>query len=104
VLVELFMADWLPTKLLAGRVLLIRKLRVRAQGEPPQLPSLMDTLSNLAFLGTTDTIEQAHRHADLLITPHTVGALEFHMLDSLREAGRSAALEALESAPAVIVD
>jgi predicted acylesterase/phospholipase RssA len=62
------------------------------------------TLSNLAFLGTTDTAEQARRHADLLIRPRhdTVGALEFHMLDSLRDAGRRAALEALDRAPATI--
>jgi hypothetical protein len=33
----------------------------------------------------------------------TVGALEFHMLDSLRDAGRRAAIEALENAPARIL-
>jgi NTE family protein len=82
-----------------------RKLRARPEDEPPKLPTLMDTLANLAFLGTSDTTEEARRHADLLIRPDhdTVGALEFHMLDSLREAGRQAAIDALESAPAAIL-
>jgi|GEM_PF-3828104 len=40
-----------------------------------------------------------HEHGRL-----SVGALEFHMLDSLREAGRRAAIEALESAPAALLE
>jgi hypothetical protein len=40
----------------------------------------------------------------VLIRPNfgDVGILEFHMIDHLRDAGRQAAAEALESAPDVI--
>jgi NTE family protein len=81
-----------------------RGLREHEPGEAPRMPTLMNTLANLAFLATTDTVEQAGRHAELMITPshESVGALEFHMLDSLRESGRRATLTALEGAPASI--
>jgi NTE family protein len=81
-----------------------RGLREHEPGQVPRMPTLMNTLANLAFLATTDTAEQAGRHAELMITPshESVGALEFHMLDSLRESGRRAALAALEGAPASI--
>ncbi len=102
--------DGLPVSVMAGEAegpiiacdVTERKLRRDPQGEAPRLPALMDMLANLAFLVTADTAEQAGRHADLLIVPDhdSVGALEFHMLDSLRDAGRRAALDALERAPA----
>ena len=43
-------------------------------------------------------------HADLVIKPRAegVGLLEFHQLDAAREAGRAAAREALEQAPALL--
>jgi hypothetical protein len=46
------------------------------------------------------------RHASLLITPDNdgVGQLEFHQLDRSRDAGRRAALIALEEAPASLFD
>ena len=45
--------------------------------------------------------EAARRHADLVIKPHAEGdeLLEFHQLDTAREAGRAAARKALELAP-----
>jgi len=109
-LVDGAVLDGLPVSVMAGEAegpiiacdVTERKLRREPQGEAPRLPALIDMLANLAFLVTADTAEQAGRHADLLIVPDhdSVGALEFHMLDSLRDAGRRAAHEALEHAPA----
>jgi NTE family protein len=54
------------------------------------------------LLASSKTSPAARRHADLVIAPRTdgVGLLEFHQLDRARAAGRAAAREALESAPA----
>jgi hypothetical protein len=38
----------------------------------------------------------------ILPRDESIGRLEFHMLDQLREAGRRAAAEALERAPAAL--
>ena len=56
----------------------------------------------MLLLGSANTSEAARRHADLVIKPRAegVGLLEFHQLDAAREAGRAAAREALEHAPA----
>jgi NTE family protein len=75
----------------------------RASGDrSPRPPSLGETLMRVLLLGSENTSEAARRHADLLIKPHAegVGLLEFHQLDTAREAGRAAAREALERAPA----
>ena len=65
-------------------------------------PSLGETLARVLLLGSENTSEAARRHADLVIRPRPegVGLLEFHQLDNAREAGRAAAREALERAPA----
>jgi NTE family protein len=75
-----------------------------APGEELPSPGLIDTLSRVMLLGTEDTLAQARRHADIVITPHheSVGRMEFHELDRMRESGRRAALEALERAPSSI--
>jgi NTE family protein len=82
-----------------------RGLRELPEDRRPRLPSLVNTLANLAFLTTSDTLAQANRHADLVILPdhEDVGALEFHMLDSLRSAGRRAAIAALEASPQALL-
>jgi predicted acylesterase/phospholipase RssA len=69
---------------------------------PPRPPSLGETLTRVLLLGSENTSEAARRYADLLIKPRPegVGLLEFHQLDTAREAGRVAAREALERAPA----
>ncbi len=69
---------------------------------PPRPPRLGETLMRVLLLGSENTTEAARRHADLLIKPRAegVGLLEFHQLDTAREAGRVAAREALEQAPA----
>ena len=78
--------------------------RELAPGDELPRPGIVDTLSRVMLLGTEDTIAQARRHADLLITPadEGVGRLEFHALDLMRESGRRAAAAALESAPGSI--
>ena len=67
-----------------------------------RVPSLGETLTRVLLLGSANTSESARRHADLVIRPRAegVGLLEFHQLDAAREAGRAAAREALEHAPA----
>ncbi len=69
------------------------------EGEPP---GLAETLTRVFLLASSKTSPAARRHADLVIAPRTdgVGLLEFHQLDRARAAGRAAARQALESAPA----
>jgi NTE family protein len=69
---------------------------------PLRLPSLNETLMRVLLLGSENTSEAARRHADLVIKPRAqgIGLLEFHQLDTAREAGQVAAREALERAPA----
>jgi predicted acylesterase/phospholipase RssA len=76
--------------------------RERPRGDRP--PSLGETLTRVLLLGSTNTSDAARRHADLVIKPRAagVGLLEFTQLDAAREAGRVAAREALENAPASI--
>jgi len=68
----------------------------------PRTPSLGETLTRVLLLGSENTTAAAQRHADLVIKPRVegIGLLEFHQLDSAREAGRMAARGALERAPA----
>jgi NTE family protein len=70
----------------------------------PRPPSLGETLTRVLLLGSANTSDAARRHADLVIKPRAegVGLLEFHQLDAAREAGRIAAREALEQAPAAL--
>ncbi|HZA58620.1 MAG TPA: patatin-like phospholipase family protein, partial [Solirubrobacterales bacterium] len=70
-----------------------------------RVPSLGETLARVLLLGSTNTSENARRHADWTITPRSggVGLLEFHQLDQAREAGRAAAREALERVPASVL-
>ena len=72
---------------------------------PPRPPSLGETLTRLLQLGTGNTSLAARRHTDLVIKPRVegVGLLEFDQLDTAREAGRAAAREALERAPASLL-
>lgn len=76
-----------------------RRRRRRAAVHSP-LPGFTETLTRALMLGSVDTAEAARTHAGLVITPENdgVGLLEFHQLDRMREAGRRAVREALESA------
>jgi predicted acylesterase/phospholipase RssA/CRP-like cAMP-binding protein len=62
-------------------------------------PSLGETLTRVLLLGSSNTSDEARRHADVVIKPRPVGVglLEFHQIDAAREAGRVAAREALEA-------
>jgi NTE family protein len=66
-----------------------------------RLPSLPETMARIALLSSANTDESARRHADMTIAVRVsgVGLLEFHQIDAAREAGRRAALAALEEAP-----
>jgi len=74
------------------------------QGEV-RMPSLAETLTRVLLLASANTSAAAARYADLTISPQSdgVGLLEFHQLDRAREAGRRAAREALERAPAAML-
>jgi NTE family protein len=72
---------------------------MRAAGEP--LPSIAETLQRALLLGGSDARAAAHVAADVLICPQVqdFGALEYHLLDELRAAGRAAARAALSRRP-----
>jgi NTE family protein len=72
---------------------------------PPRPPSLPETLTRLLLLGSQNTSQAARQHADLVIRPRAegIGLFEFASLDAAREAGRVAAREVLERAPASLV-
>ena len=76
----------------------------RSQRRSERPPSLGETLTRVLLLGSANTSDAARRHADLIIKPRAegVGLLEFTQLDAAREAGRAAAREALEQAPALL--
>jgi predicted acylesterase/phospholipase RssA len=73
--------------------------------QPPPDITLIDTIARCILLGTRDTQLEGRRHAALYIEPESesVGRLEFHMLDTMRDAGRRAALKALEEAPDILL-
>ncbi|MFL5827605.1 MAG: patatin-like phospholipase family protein, partial [Thermoleophilaceae bacterium] len=81
-----------------------RVRRARADDADDVLPGLMETVMRSLLLGSVDTAEAAREHADLVITPENdgVGLLEWHQMDRAVEAGRRAAVDALERAPAAI--
>jgi predicted acylesterase/phospholipase RssA len=121
------LVDNLPVKAMAGRaegpiiavdVKAVPGRRVNGQARararnarPPRTPGtagapgLGETLARLLLLGSENTSAAARQHADLVISPRAegVGLLEFGQLDAAREAGRRAAREALERAPAGLV-
>jgi NTE family protein len=67
-----------------------------------RLPGIGETLLRTALIGGVDAARSARREADLLIAPANVGIgmLEWHQLDIAKEAGRRAAIEALNTMPA----
>ena len=66
-----------------------------------RLPLLTETMSRIALLSSANTEEAARRFADwtLPIRVPGVGLLEFHQIDVARDAGRKAALAALDDPP-----
>ena len=71
------------------------------QGEAGELPGIAETLVRSVLIGGVDAARRARDGAAVVITPagEGVGMLEWHQLDTMREAGRRAASAALEGAP-----
>ncbi len=84
-----------------------RELRSSEREQRPErMPALAETMSRIALLSSANTEESARRYADLTIPIRVpgVGLLEFHQIDTAREAGRMAAAAALEEPPAWLLD
>jgi NTE family protein len=73
----------------------------------PQMrqPGIMEALTRVLLLSSSNTSEMASRYADWTIAPRNkgVGLLEFHQMDQAIEAGRAAVREALEDVPSEIL-
>lgn len=69
------------------------------RGDP--LPGIGETLTSGLLLGSVRALEESRAKADLLIRPDPVGVgrFEFHQMDLAVEAGRAAAVAALQERP-----
>ena len=100
--------DNLPTEVMAsegdGPIIAVDStdpsVRRLPEGVDPEVPTLVETLFKVILLSESDS-DRRRSFADVLIRPDCsdIGTLEFHMLDTAREAGRRAAAAALETAP-----
>jgi NTE family protein len=81
---------------------LAARLRRGVVGSDALLPGFGETVVRSILLGSIDTAEAAQRYADVVIEPAVagVGLLAWDRTDDMIEAGRAAALEALEKLPA----
>jgi predicted acylesterase/phospholipase RssA/CRP-like cAMP-binding protein len=81
---------------------LAARLRRWVVGTDVLLPGFGETVVRSILLGSIDTAEVAQRYADVVIEPAVagVGLLEWDRMDDMIDAGRRAAEEALEKAPA----
>lgn len=79
-----------------------RPIRRYLTGNEAEVPRLGETVVRTVTVGSTDTVEAARRHADLVIQPQLegVGLLDWRQLEPVKEAGRAAARSLLENAPA----
>jgi NTE family protein len=70
-----------------------------------RLPSFNETITRSIVLGSVDTAEAANRYADVVIFPDVAGypMLSWEHIDLFREAGRRAAREAFDRAPAGVL-
>lgn len=84
----------------AGVERLARRLRRLLTGYEQRLPMLRETIHWTIALGSTDTVNAALTHADLVISPRVegIGILDWDELPRALEIGRRAAREALEAA------
>jgi NTE family protein len=75
-------------------------MRRALTGYDERLPALPETISGSIALGSSDTVNAALQHADLVISPRVegVGMLDWRQLPRAVEIGRRAAREALEAA------
>ena len=72
----------------------------RTRTGPPRVPALGETLLRTMMIGSAGAVASARSHGAWVVTPPTlgVGLLEFHQLDRMVQAGRSAARSLLEQA------
>jgi NTE family protein len=84
---------------------LAARLRRWVVGSDALLPGFGETVVRSILLGSIDTAEAAQRYADVVIEPAVagVGLLAWDRTDDMIEAGRVAALEALEKMPAGVL-
>jgi NTE family protein len=77
-----------------------RRMRRVLTGYDQRLPALRETIHWTIALGSTDTVNAALKHADLVISPRVegIGILDWRQLPRAVEIGRRAAREALEAA------
>ncbi len=76
-----------------------RPLRRFLTGREDELPRLGETVVRTVTVGSIDTAQAARRHADLVIQPEVdgIGLLDWGRLEQVRELGRQAAREALQT-------
>jgi NTE family protein len=77
--------------------------RRRQGGEEPP-PSMLETLTRVLLLASSNASRAGADAADLVVTVRCdgIGLLEFHQLDQAREAGRRAAHDALAGGPPAV--
>ena len=78
-----------------------RPVRRALTGSEAEIPRLGDTMLRTLTVGSIDTLEVAHLHADLVISPEIegIGLLEWKAIGAAVELGRRAAREALAANP-----
>jgi NTE family protein len=74
-----------------------RYARRALTGSTAPIPRIADTVMRTVVVGSSDTVEAARRHADLVVSPRVdgIGLLQWSELPRAVEAGRVAAREAL---------
>ena len=91
-----------PDRGVAGRV--GRPVRIALTGSDADVPRLGETLLRTMMVGSIDTVAAARLHADLVITPQVdgIGLMDWKSLSRVRELGRQAARDVLQSNPDVV--
>jgi EmrB/QacA subfamily drug resistance transporter len=94
--------DNVPVDALAGApegliVAVAVNLGATSPGDAPEMPGIRDTMMRAMLVSSHQAAEDSLARADVVIRPQadSVGLLEWHQIDVVREAGREAALAAL---------
>lgn len=80
-----------------GPIIVVDVADSSRDNNPERIPSLMETLMRSLTIASTREAKRSQDEVTMIIRPHNrgVGLLEFHQMDTLVEAGRVAAREAL---------
>jgi NTE family protein len=72
-------------------------LGATSPGDAPEMPGIRDTMMRAMLVSSHQAAEDSLARADVVIRPQadSVGLLEWHQIDVVREAGREATLAAL---------